>query len=218
MVKCLYCRNNISGEAHYCINYDKPECLGGAHHPSCGGRAGRRDDGSYRKCCREVEKTSEKNSSNSSLNDSTPEEFDDAAGEMTMNDMLKQMKSLINQSANAINKNVDEKTSSIASQITGAVLRIGSLEADMGTIKQEMTEIKHRVSKMETFQTDDKHQLGEQLIAETKERMHREKNIIIFGVDENDETDDLKEEIISLFSGAPFSLEEIQLTQTKSDL
>ncbi|KAJ8667827.1 hypothetical protein QAD02_009490 [Eretmocerus hayati] len=74
-----------------------------------------------------------------------------------------------------------------------------------------MTEIKHRVSEMETFQTDDKHQLGEQLIAEAKERMHREKNIIIFGVDENDETDDLKEEIIFLLSGAPFSLEEIRV-------
>ncbi|KAJ8682339.1 hypothetical protein QAD02_018131 [Eretmocerus hayati] len=132
----------------------------------------------------------EKNSSNSILNDSTPEEFDHVAGEMTTNDMLKQIKSLINKSANAINQNVDEKTSSIASQITDAVLKIASFQADKGTIKQEMTEIKHRPKKGCTV---------------------KKKNIIIFGVDENDETYHPKEEIMSLLSVAPFSLEEIRV-------
>ncbi|KAJ8677593.1 hypothetical protein QAD02_013380 [Eretmocerus hayati] len=181
-VKCFYCRSNVSGETIYCVNYEN--CFR-AYHPSCAGRATLKEDGSYKKCCGadisdpEEDNQQTEGASQNSLNNSYNEDFSDAE-EMSMRDLLKQMKSLLGKTTANINKNVDEKTKSISQQIAGAVSRIGDLEADVKGVKNEIANINTRVAKVEELYTRDQYLVSEQVISEAKERLNRDRNVILF--------------------------------------
>ncbi|KAJ8685894.1 hypothetical protein QAD02_021687 [Eretmocerus hayati] len=215
-------------------NYAKCEQCATTYHPSCGEKADLRDDGSFRKCCPEKDfrpdhsnkklihddiiklatddaskndRSADSDSDNSIVSYKTNDDLD--ATDDLLTQMRKLMKGELERSTSNIKNNIDMKTEAISSKIDKLSERVDDLEHDIDDLNS-------RVTVLESAKHNHQIELNDILVDEIKERIYRERNVIIFGIQESEDPLYLTQVLQNMLNRAPFNLQDIQFFRIRN--
>ncbi|KAJ8665944.1 hypothetical protein QAD02_007606 [Eretmocerus hayati] len=220
---CYACKNNknkgpIKGFYAQCRGCDS------TYHPSCAERANLNEHGVFLKCCA-LDPNSENTNSHSvgQLNqdgqtgaesvheEDSEEEVDELqtqkVDEFTNTQMLEVIRRMLKKDGTntiaEINRNTNEKTKVITDSLK-------SLSSRLMSVEEQITELDNRVTVIENSHWNEQQEISENVVSEVKERIYREKNVIMFGVPEFETPQLLQDLLTTMLANAPFQLNNIQ--------